>query len=159
MARPLTPHQTHRPRPRARLQAHVGARDLLARLEQWLAASLRSTKGCSELLARGPFEVARAARLQRLAAPPAWHIEAAASGLLRAAFPGQAVVSDAGCPDQWAEVAALRNLSYAGFVRTAWALLGRRAPRLAVLCEGDLGMRTARYTRIGRDELRAMMQP
>ena len=55
--------------------------------------------------------------------------------------------------------AALRNLSYAGFVRTAWALLGRRAPRLAVLCEGDLGMRTARYTRIGRDELRAMMQP
>ena len=144
----------------ALLSGEVAARDLLARLEQWLGGALRSSSGgCSELLSRGPFEAARAARLRRLGAPPAWRIDATAAALLRSAFPTEVVSADAGCPDRRSEAAALRNLSYGGFVHTAWRLFGRRAPRLAVLCEGTLSARATRYAPVSLDELRAMQQP
>ena len=68
-------------------------------------------------------------------------------------------MADAGCPDPWEEATALRNLTYAAFVRTAWRLLGARAPRLAVLCEGNLSARAVRYVPISRDELDRMKRP
>ena len=49
------------------------------------------------------------------------------------------------CPGTATEAAALRALSYSGFVGAAWRLFGRRAPRLAVLVRGNLSTRGLQY--------------
>ena len=125
----------------------VAARDLLARLEQWLGNALRSSSSCSELLGRSAFEAHRAARLREIDGAPWWQPAKHAEALLAEATAAAAteVAAAVDCPGTATEAAALRALSYSGFVGAAWRLFGRRAPRLAVLVRGNLSTRGLQY--------------
>ena len=125
----------------------VAARDLLARLEEWLGNALRSSSSCSELLGRSAFEAHRAARLREIDGAPWWQPAKHAEALLAEATAAAAteVAAAVDCPGTATEAAALRALSYSGFVGAAWRLFGRRAPRLAVLVRGNLSTRGLQY--------------